>query len=806
MKKWFCVLLSLLMISGMVPALASETETEVPQYDYSQLTVGNPTSLSGQFFSDLWASGTSDCDVRHLLTGYNLITLDGEMDVFRFDRTVVSGAVIGDDKSGNRRYLINLYDDLYYSDGTPITAWDYAFSILLQIHPIIRELGGTPLKADYLLGYEEYVQNPDAGLAGLRVTNDSQMMITVKGESLPFFYELARLSFDPYPISVIAPGCDVRDNGKGARIISKKGGNAASVLTAELLRETILDPEKGYRSHPVPCSGPYMLESYDGSTAVMTVNPWFKGTETSGKPHIPKLVYTVADNENMIKEISEGKWQLLNKVTRASTVQAGMELAGTQPWIRFAGYPRVGLTYLYFMPESPKVQETDVRAAIAGGMDRESLTREYTGGFGMTADGFYGLGQWMYQLAAGTLLPPEAPEGAESGEGSQADWSTVNLNGLTRYPFDPEAAAQRLDSAGWNLNANGEAYDASRDAYRCKRIGDGLVSLDLCVGCPDDPDVEAKLNEFLVKPLAGIGIQADLKIIGVHELDRAIREGSFDYDLIYMGNNFSACFNPALYFTAGKDVEDGASPESLPAVHAEITALSADMDRTERTDVLGYMQKWVRLQERFTETLPAIPVYDNIYFDFYPENLQNYYPATEASWGRAIVSAIFGDVEEDEDDFEFTDESGEPDESDETEADVEIDVTEDTGIGLEAFLSVEKKATAASGTRGALSPFPKSVQRAVPEGYDTINEFVTASMGSEHKNLKSMTVEFTFETQYPEGETVFLLFGLTDEGKTSWIVREAVCGEEGGVYVTLGEEQLDQLAGRSFALVVVSKE
>ena len=49
------------------------------------------------------------------------------------------------DEVGNHTYKMILCDDLYYSDGTPITAWDYAFSLLLMMSPEIEAIGGRPL-------------------------------------------------------------------------------------------------------------------------------------------------------------------------------------------------------------------------------------------------------------------------------------------------------------------------------------------------------------------------------------------------------------------------------------------------------------------------------------------------------------------------------------------------------------------------------------------------------------------------------------------------------------------------------------
>ena len=165
MKKRLGILLACILAMNLFPALAEGTDLPENKegqdyrvsYDNNDLTIGNPTQMNGQFFTALWGSNTSDIDVRQLTAGYNLIRWDGNKSIFRFDHTVVSGATIGDDRDGNRRYLISLYKDLYYSDGTRISAWDYAFSVLLQASPLIVKLGGIPSDLSYLEGYEDYV-------------------------------------------------------------------------------------------------------------------------------------------------------------------------------------------------------------------------------------------------------------------------------------------------------------------------------------------------------------------------------------------------------------------------------------------------------------------------------------------------------------------------------------------------------------------------------------------------------------------------------------------------------------------------
>ena len=97
----------------------------------------------------------------------------------------------------------------------------------------------------------------------------------------------------------------------------------------ELLRETILDAETGYLSHPSVVSGPYRLVSFDAATgtAEFEINEFYKGNSAGQTPRIERLVYKNVTNETMISELASGEIDLLNKVTAASTLDEGMALA-----------------------------------------------------------------------------------------------------------------------------------------------------------------------------------------------------------------------------------------------------------------------------------------------------------------------------------------------------------------------------------------------------------------------------------------------------------------------------------------------
>ena len=67
------------------------------------------------------------------------------------------------------------------------------------------------------------------------------------------------------------------------------------------------------------------------------------------------------------------------------------------------------------------------------------------------------------------------------------------------------------------------------------------------------------------------------------------------------------------------------------------------MRQTDPKDVYDYVSKWISFQERYNEVLPAIPIYSNIYFDFFTSELQNYHVTGHVTWSQAILQSYFGE-------------------------------------------------------------------------------------------------------------------------------------------------------------------
>ena len=657
-------------------AKASEEESEEEEADaeeedpelYNELTVGGTTPFSGSFFTKMWGTVVSDLDVQGLIHGYNLVEWRSDEGVFRVDPSVVSGITVTENADGDRTYSLTIYDDLTYNDGTPITAADYAFAMLLNIAPEVEAIGGSVKNADYLLGYADYMDGTVPYLAGMRLLGDYMLSFTVRSEYLPFFYELALLDCIPCPISVIAPGCVVRDDGQGIYIANEDPEVTEPIFTSELLEETILDPENGYLTHPELTSGPYTMTSFDGEKAEFELNENYKGNSDGVRPTIPRLIYQVENNETMIEDWENGDVELLNKTVSAEVIQKGMELRADRPEdFNMANYTRSGLSFISFCCERNLVSTEKMRQAIALCFDKDTLIDNYVGNYGLRTDGYYGLGQWMYQLINGTLAyPVEEPEAGSTPEEDEAyekeleAWEELNLDDVTTYELDTEAAAVLMAEDGWTLNQDGDPFDPEKDEVRCKYVEGELTPLELTLLVPYETKIGEALEETFTEHLAEAGAKLTIEETDSQTLfSTYYRQTARDCDMIYLATNFDVVFDPSLTFRTEEEAElEETGEEGIAEIQntyntsgindERLYQLAVDMRKTEPGDTLSYCQKWIEFQKRFAEVLPMIPIYSNVYFDFFPRYLQNYNISENVTWSQAIVSAFLSDASDED--------------------------------------------------------------------------------------------------------------------------------------------------------------
>ena len=645
-----CVMVLTAVTTGLAEATGETAAEEKPQitYDYDELTVAVTTPLTGNFFTNMWGNGSSDMDVRAMIHGYNLIEWDTEEGMFVPDESVVSGVTVQAEESGDITFIIALYEDMVYSDGTPVTAWDYAFSFLLTMAPEMQELGASVHKPEYIVGYSNYINGKTNRLAGVRVLGDYLMHITIDDAYLPFFYELGLLDCTPYPISVIAPGVKVADDGKGIYLTNAEGGEEA-VFTADLLKDTILDEAKGYRTHPSVTSGPYVLTSYEDGVAKFEINPQYKGNSKGQKPMIPKVTMLSMPSEKMVEAYQNGDVTLLNKVSDAKTIATLQAVAADDDTQTSANYARTGLSFISFNTDRAPLDELAVRQAIAYAADRDKVEWEALDGYGKKGIGYFGMGQWMYLLLNGTVLypVPEPGDNATAKEKAEYEkaiekWEALSIEDIEPYDRSLDKAAELLDGAGWNLNESGEAFVPGTDKVRYKQTEEGLVPLRMTLAYGEGSAIGEALQGTLVDSLAEAGIELAVEAIPADDmLEQFYRMSEARYDMFFLATNFDLLYDPSLNFIEDEDGHHVWKSSGL--ADDELWELAVAMRRTEPEDLLGYCTKWLEFQKHFAETLPLLPMYSNVYFDFYPQVLHEYNIGANVSWPQASIGAYLSD-------------------------------------------------------------------------------------------------------------------------------------------------------------------
>lgn len=562
-KKTAWLLALLLLLTGFGPALAAP----------KTVTVGTTNPMNGMFFTEMWGNAVADMDVRELVHGYPTVAWlsDGTGKV---NPTVVKAMEVSDDTEGNRVYDITLSAKLTYNNGNAVTAADYAFSLLLQCAPAVKELGGNVQGKSYILGADDYAAGKANTLAGVRLLGRYRFSITVAKENLPYFYDLAYAHVMPYPIGVIAPGLRVKDDGEGVYLSGE--------MTAQMLQKTLFDEKTGYVSHPKVSCGPYTLKKYDAikGEAALERNTRYVGDWDGVRPRVRYLVYKNAANGTMADEMKKGGFDILTRVSHAESIDALSQAEG----IAKSVYPRRGLAYIAFACERAGVSSPAARRAVAAAMDRDALISSFLGGKGVKVNGYFGVGQWM------------------------AKEMSAETDALDMPAYAPESAAEAFKAAG-------------------------IKELSLAMAKGGEAGLEAA--ELLKNGLEKAGVRLNVVELDAKELFSSYYSASERaYDMYYMASNFYAQFDPSLVYHTDESYFGVWNTSHLK--NEELYAAALQMRRTEPGARDAYLAAWLAFQKLWVNEMPAVPLYSNDYYDFSLPSIENYAPETVSGWAVAI--------------------------------------------------------------------------------------------------------------------------------------------------------------------------
>ena len=161
-------------------------ESTRPTEPTGQLVIGTTTQMGNDFYDPSFSNNATNYKTYGLIHGYSTVVADME-GALLYDPTVVASHETTENEDGTKTYTVTINDGLTWSDGTPITAKDYVFQLLLESSPEMNGVDGYPSQAGYsLVGYQDYFDGKTENFAGVHLVDDMTYSVTVRAEELPF--------------------------------------------------------------------------------------------------------------------------------------------------------------------------------------------------------------------------------------------------------------------------------------------------------------------------------------------------------------------------------------------------------------------------------------------------------------------------------------------------------------------------------------------------------------------------------------------------------------------------------------------
>lgn len=612
-KKLLAVLLAAVMVFSLAACKTDDGKDKTPSPSPSdvpteepdnkpteptgQLTIGNTTELTGDWVP-YWQNNAADYDIHNFVNGYGTVdmTKDGQ---YLVNETVVDNHEIVANEDGSKTYIWTIKQDLTYKDGTPITAKDYVANVLFWSSSQIKALGARNTYGYSFVGYDEFSTGEAKEFTGVRLLDDYKFSVTVKAEELPYYFELPKFSVGPFNLAYWTDeNVEIKDDGNGAYFSDN--------FTAENYKDKIEAARFGTSGYP--SSGPYYIESYDASTkvAVLKVNDKYKGNYEGQKPLIETLIYKSVTSQTALDELETGQVDLLAGMGGGDEINAGHDLVG-KGGFSYSSYPRSGYGKLNIVCDFGPTQFIEVRHALAHLLDRNDFARTFTGGYGSVVNGPYGEAMWFYQETKAELNEK-----------------------LNQYSYSLEDAIKELEEGGWTLNSEGGEYT---EGIRYKEVDGELMPLILNWGSSENNPV----SELLVVKLqnnpdvAAAGMKIEQTILTWDELlnylyrdaSKGDKYGVPTFHLFNLASGFDPVYDRQFEYTLDEElIALGYNSNFIR--DQELYDLAKNMVLTNDDD--EFKQNFVDFIARWNYLLPDIPLYSNIYHDFYNDKLKDWEP------------------------------------------------------------------------------------------------------------------------------------------------------------------------------------
>lgn len=552
--------------------------------DANTLVVGT-TEMNGDFLNG-FGNSSYDLSIKVMLNGFCATihqTAEGGFAVS--ENTVVKEYTTEvDPATGNKTYTFTIYDDLKWSNGTPITAADYVAYYLWSASPEWLTAGASSTAGEGLIGYSAYYNGETKDFAGIKLIDDYTFSLTIDGAELPYFYEVAYVAAEPWPLAAYAPGAKVVSDDNGSHFEWTEGDLAAAC-------QNVAETE---RFAPSVTCGPYKFVSFENQIVTLEKNENFKGDYEGELPKFQNVIQKAVPTETDVDQVIAGELDLVCGVVEGSKIEAAKASGTTQ----LHSYFRSGYGLIAFECDWGPTADPNVRWALASLIDRSAVIDYVLGGYGGTVDAEYGTAQWTYQEKA-------------------ADLAEV-LKPLT---FNVEVANDYLDQSEYKYEADGTTpFDRSKataDGSYLRHNAEGKALVIEHMGTDGNEVTDIIEIQYAANaPLAGVKFN-----VTKGDFNALLDAYYYTYDIPVEERVYSS-FNLATNFTATDDKyyswhSDwyGSWYNANDLVDAELDRLTMEMRRLNPEQRAEYADLWLQFEVRWQELMPNVPLYSNEYFD-----------------------------------------------------------------------------------------------------------------------------------------------------------------------------------------------
>ncbi|MDV4152298.1 ABC transporter substrate-binding protein [Clostridium sp. AL.422] len=318
-------------VEGYIPAADPSKNPVTDRKDTLVVGIDAPEEV----FNPLYAESAYDVYITNTVFE-GLLTVDGAgMPV----EALVEKYEISDD---GLKYTFTLKDGLKFSDGSPLTTEDVAFTYIVGSDATYD--GPTDfVNSTKIKGAKAYKEGTASTIEGINIIDDKNIEFTLEEVNADAIYD--------FTAGILSKAYYGKDYTQGS-----------------------LDYIKGFHKTPLGAGQYKLVKTVAGQEVTLVANENYH----LGKPNIPNIIYKVTSQETRMQMLTTGEIDMDMVTVSQDNVQA---LKDSQ-FLDLHIFPTNGYGYIGFNFTNPKFQDQKVRQALAYGLNRkEVVDAVYAGGF-----------------------------------------------------------------------------------------------------------------------------------------------------------------------------------------------------------------------------------------------------------------------------------------------------------------------------------------------------------------------------------------------------------------------------------------